>query len=154
MPKVRRIDLYTLNEVIKEISQLRESGYSAGGNWNLSQMCEHLNGTMRIGLDGGLKPFPWILRVTLGNFMFWLFRNRYTRGFNGVSTLPELVPCGLDTEDDTLIDACLETLAEARDRTTPLPPYPVASQPTVEQWQQMMIVHAQHHLEFLKPRNE
>ena len=151
MPKVRRIDLYTLDEVIAEISRLRESGYSTGGNWNLSQMCEHLNGTMRIGLDGGSKPFPWIMRVTLGNFMFWLFRNRYTRGFNGINTLPELEPRELDAEDNALVDQCLTTLAEARDRTAPLPPYPIASQPTVVQWQQMMTVHAQHHLEFLKP---
>ncbi len=151
MPKLRRIDLYSLDEVINEIKRLRESGYETGGNWNLSQLCEHLNGTVRVGLDGSMKPFPWIMRVTLGNFMFWLFRNRYTRGFNGVKTLPDLEPSERESDDQATIDECLTTHMEARDRTDPLPPYPIASQPTVEQWQQMMTVHAQHHLEFLKP---
>ncbi|MEN1679039.1 MAG: DUF1569 domain-containing protein [Planctomycetota bacterium] len=151
MPKIRRVDLDTLDDVIKDIQSLRDRGYSQGGKWNLSQLCEHLTGTMRIGLDGTMKPLPYLARATLGNFVFWLFTRRVSRGIAGIKTMPELEPVDRDDDDQEVISVCLATLQEARDRTEPIPPYALTTSATLDQWRQMMIVHAQHHLEFLKP---
>ena len=152
MPKLRRVDLFTLDDVIADISALRDNGYECGGNWNLSQMCEHLGGTIRIGIDGTMKPLPGVVRVTLGNLMFWLFTRRLTRGFKGIKTLPQLVPSESKSDNDVLIDECLAIMAQARDLTELKHAYPLATSVTVEKWKQMMIVHSQHHLEFLSPR--
>lgn len=152
MPKLRRVDFHTLDEVITDIRNLRDKGYEQGGNWNLSQMCEHLGGTIRIGLDGTMKPLPWILRATVGNLMFWLFTRRLTRGINGIGTLPDLVPAEAESHNEALIDECLATMAEARDTTKLEHPYPLTTSVTLDKWQLMMVVHSQHHLEFLKPK--
>ncbi|TWT97022.1 hypothetical protein Pla108_27990 [Botrimarina colliarenosi] len=151
MPKLRRLKLESLDQVIDEVTRLRDHPYSRGGQWNLSQLCEHLTGTMRIGLDGSVKPFPWLLRATLGNLMFWLFASRVVRGVNGMKTLPQLEPAPSEADDPEAIERCLSTLREARDRREPLPPYPFTTSITNDRWRQMMVVHSQHHLEFLKP---
>lgn len=153
MPKLRRFELHTLNEVIDDITMLRDRGYSRGGNWTLSQVCEHVAETLRVELDGTVKPLPWIVRATVGNLTFWLFTSRTVHGLSGIPTLKQLVPTGTPNQKDDpeKIEDCLRLLAEIRDRTEPIPPYPLATGVTLKKWQLMMVVHAQHHLEFLKP---
>lgn len=152
MPKLRQLRLHTLDEVAADIRRLREGGYEKGGEWSLPQMCEHLTGTMRIGLDGSMKPFPWVLRATLGNAMFWLFVSRTLKPGKGVKTLPQLEPgANIEPDDSEPIDRCLATLAEARDRTEPLPPYPFTTKISNNRWRDMMVAHSEHHLEFLRP---
>ncbi|QDT70156.1 hypothetical protein MalM25_31010 [Planctomycetes bacterium MalM25] len=151
MPKLRRIELRSLDEVIREITDLRDNKYAQGGEWNLSQVCEHLTETVRIELDGAMKPLPWVLRATVGNFVFWLFASRIVHGLSGIPTLPQLVPKPLDADDSGSIERCLDTLHEARDCPALTHTYPLATSVTVDRWREMMTVHAQHHLEFLKP---
>lgn len=45
--KRRSLDFHSADEVITEINRLRESGYQQLGRWNLSQICEHLAGTIQ-----------------------------------------------------------------------------------------------------------
>lgn len=153
MPKLRRFELHTVAEVLQDIRALREQGYERGGNWSLSQVCEHLSGTIRVELDGSIKPMPWVVRATMGNLVFWLFTSRTLHGLSGVPTLKQLVPQPVngDQDDPTKIDECLRLHEEVRDRTAPIPPYPLATGVTLEKWRLMMVVHAQHHLEFLRP---
>ena len=40
--------------------RLRSEGYSATGKWSLSQICEHLTATMRMGLA---VSSSWVLRI-------------------------------------------------------------------------------------------
>lgn len=149
MPKLRRLRYENLSEVADEIARLRDGGYARGGAWSLEAMCDHLTKTMRIGLDGTHKPAPWLLRATIGNLVFWLFASRVLPGLSGVKTLPELVPEGV--VDAGAIDRCLDTLREAIARTAPLPTYPFATSVSLDRWRQMMLVHSEHHLEFLAP---
>lgn len=151
MPKLRRLELRTLDEVIDEITRLSQGSYSQGGNWNLTQVCEHLSDTIRVELDGTIKPLPWILRATVGNLVLWLFASRIVHGISGIPTLATLVPKPREADDPDRIAHCLETHAEARDCPELVHTYPLATSVTADRWREMMTVHAQHHLEFLKP---
>lgn len=149
MPKKRQLDLHSLDQVIAEIESLRDKGYTAHGNWNLSQIGEHLTGTMRIGIDGDEPRLPWAMRKLFGPmFRFFIWRRFMP---SGAGTLPRLQPEELTEDDPEKIDRCLATLAEARDFQGPLPPYPLMDGMTLPMWKDLMIIHAQHHLRFLTP---
>ena len=57
----------------------------------------------------------------------------------------------MDADDPAKIDRLLATLAEARDFTGPLPPYPLMDGLKLDQWKELMTIHAQHHLRRLEP---
>jgi hypothetical protein len=63
----RQLDFRTGEEVLAEIDRLERVGYDRGKNWNLTQICEHLERTMRMGLKDSPFRFPWILRTTVKN---------------------------------------------------------------------------------------
>ena len=146
----RDLTLNSLDDAIAEITRLRDSGYTSTANWNLSQTCEHLTGTMRIGLDGSVPRLPWIQRKVFGAmFRFLIWRRSMPRG---AGTLPELVPNERAEDDPALIETCLATLAESRDFPGPLKPYPLMDGMTLEMWKELMTIHAQHHLRLLEPK--
>lgn len=149
MPKRRPLDLHSLDEVIAEVQRLRDGGYTATGNWNLSQIGEHVSETIRIGLDGDQKRLAWPMRK-LGGVI--LARARRTRTMMaGTPTLPRLKPASGEADDPAKIERLLATLTEARDFAGPLPPYPLSDGLTLDGWKDLMVVHAQHHLRFLEP---
>ena len=63
--KRRKLDFRSAGEVIADIRMLKQAGYKKAGNWNLTQICEHLTGTMAGGMDGFGFRIPWILRATI-----------------------------------------------------------------------------------------
>jgi len=145
------LKLLTFDAVIAELTQLRDAGYQATGNWNLSQTCEHLTKTMRVGLDGDEPRASWLMRKTFGlmlNFVLW--RRSMPAG---VKTIPSLEPPAMAEDDPQLIDLCLATLAESRDFPGPLPRYPLADGMTLDKWKRLQVVHAEHHLRFLLPKS-
>lgn len=150
MAKRRPLDFHSLDEVITEVTRLRDGGYTATGKWNLSQIGDHLVGTMRIGIDGDEPRLPWPMRKVFGLILGYARRSRTMMA--GAPTLPRLTPAPLEAEDPAKIDCLLATLAEARDHAGPLPPYPLCDGLSLDDWKDLMVVHAQHHLRFLEPK--
>ena len=150
MATLRPLDLRSLDEVAAEVTRLRDGGYSPTGNWNLSQTADHLTETMRIGMDGDQPRLPWPVRKMVGLIFRWrVFPKRSMPA--GVGTLPRLTPEPMDADDPAKIDRLLATLAEARDFPGPLPPYPLMDGLKLDQWKELMTIHAQHHLRRLEP---
>jgi hypothetical protein len=163
MPR-RTLNLATLDEVVAEIERLRRDGYSVGGKWNLSQICEHLTATMRMGLDGGQR-MPWLLRKTMGAWLIrsWL-KKRALR--SGLPTLDRLLPqtkrdgaasdaAGNDGADDrAAIETCIATLHEVRDFAGELPPHSMCDAIDLPTYKELCVIHAQHHLGYLLPRTD
>ncbi|MEO1498669.1 MAG: DUF1569 domain-containing protein [Planctomycetota bacterium] len=147
--KKRPLDLRSLDDVIAEVERLRDGGYTPRGKWNLSQICEHLRETIRIGIDGDEPRLSWIQRKVFGAIFFFVFRNRAMMA--GAPTIPRLTPEPMEADDPAMIDACLATLAEARDFPGPIPNYPLMDGITLEKWKDLMVIHSQHHLRFLQP---
>jgi hypothetical protein len=150
MPK-RPLRFENFDQAIAEIERLRDGGYTPSGKWNLSQIGEHLTATMRIGLDGDSKPLPWLLRATvLRGLMEAMIFFRYMP--SGAKAPQEIQPAHRDADDPAVIETCLATLREARDFSGPLPEYPICTGMTLEKWRTLMLVHAAHHLAYLRPQ--
>lgn len=162
MPR-RSLNLATLDDVVAEIERLERGGYTIGGKWNLSQICEHLTATMRMGLDGGQR-MPWLLRKTMGAWLIrsWL-KNRALRA--GLPTLDRLLPrtksdpiaseeaSKTPADDRAAIATCIATLREVRDFAGELPPHSMCDRIDLPTYKELCVIHAQHHLGFLVPKN-
>ena len=148
----RTLDFASADEVIEEINRLRRGGYQKTGNWNLTQVCQHLNGTMTGGMDGFGFRLPWILRATVNKwaFRYTLKTRKLGKGF---PTFKSLKPTETDSgdDDDGLIDQCIECLRRVADFPGPLSDYPLLNEISVDDWRQFMWIHAAHHLGFLIP---
>lgn len=146
----RTLDFHTGDEVIAEIQNLRSSGYTKTKNWNLTQICEHLNATMTGGMDGFGFRLPWILRATI---IKWIFnRMLTTRKMSSGPTMDRLKPKSETGPDDAaIIDDCIARIERAKAFAGPIENYPFLNELKVEDWQQFMWMHAGHHLGFLVP---
>ncbi|QDV80465.1 DUF1569 domain-containing protein [Botrimarina mediterranea] len=148
MPKLRTLRLATLDDAIAEIERLRDHGYTPRGRWSLSQMSDHLTKVMRVGMDGSMPRLPWLARKMVWPLARWtLWRGAMISG----APAPKPVLPAEARDDESAIDRCLATLAEARDRREPIPPYVLLDGLTLDDWKRLMVIHAQHHLRFLEP---
>ena len=151
MPK-RELDFHSGQEIIVELDRLQRNGYQRLGNWSLSQMAEHIDKTIQLTMKGGNFRMPWIIRATIGQYLVnRMIRTR--RGLKGFPAPKPLVPKAPPTEGDdaAIINGLRATLREMDAFEGPLPPYPLCNRMTLENWKQMMCIHAGHHLEFLLP---
>jgi hypothetical protein len=148
MPARRDLRLHSFDEAIAEVQRLRDRGYTPQGKWSLSQACDHLTKTMRVGLDGSMTRMPWLVRKMVWPLSRWvLWRGKMMPGAPAPApVLPSEV-----RDDPAAIELCLATLAEARDRVDPIPPYVLCDGLSLEDWKRLMVIHAQHHLSFLQP---
>ena len=149
--KRRKLDFHRAEEVIAEIEGLRSSGYTKTKNWNLSQVCEHLNGTMKGGMDGFGFRLPWVLRAT---FVKWAFRYALSKRtlLSGAPTFRMLKPkADRAQDDDDVIDECIATLRRAESFDGSLVDYALLDNLSVNEWRDFMWIHAAHHLSFLVP---
>ena len=149
--KRRAIDFHSANEVINDIAVLRDREYDCAGNWNLTQICQHLSGTMDGGMDGFGFRIPWILRATVveWGFRFALKRRKLGSGFPTFKILKPSYSESVD--DDTTIDACIASCRRASEFDGSLKEYALLDNLTVKDWQDFIWIHAAHHLSFLIP---
>jgi len=151
MLHLRKIDFASADEVIGDINDLRTNGYVQTGNWNLTQICQHLAATMDGGMDGFGFRAPYILRATVfrWGFRYALKKRKLGRGF---PTFKMLRPSHHETkDDDNLIDKCIESCLRAADYDEDLSGYPLLNDLSAEDWRAFMWIHAAHHLSFLVP---
>ena len=150
----RTLDFRTLDDAVAEIERLARDGYRRTGKWGLTEICEHLTRTMRLGMDGTGQPLPWIVRKTVGP---WLLRRTIARRrmLAGLPAPPVVQPSPTETperDDPETIARCVATLREAAAFEGPLVRFPLADGVSVTQWRELATVHAAHHLGFLVPQ--
>ena len=150
----RQLDFRTGDDVIKEITLLAREGYMRTGNWTLTQICEHLDKTIVLGMKGAETRLPWILRATIGRwFIASSLRKNRLPSFR-MQTIKELEPgpIDLENEDQSVIGHCMASIEEAKRFAGPLRNYPLANNVRVDDWRRLQWIHAAHHLGFLLPR--
>ena len=150
MAKLRKLKFENFDQIIEDINQLRNSEYDQGGNWNLSQVCEHLSNTILLGIEGG-KPAPWFLRRVMFPVLFrvLIFMGSMP---SGATAPPEIVPPEREADDPESIDNCLRLLAIARDRQEKLPPNPIVAGMSLSNWKKLQLIHSAHHLAFISAK--
>ena len=151
--KRRTVDFRSADEIIRDINLLRAQGYEMTGKWNLTQICQHLTGTMDGGMDGFGFRVPWILRATIieWGYRYALKKRKLGSGF---PTIKILRPTHSDAADnDTLIDACIASCQRVDTFSGSLEDYALLDNLSVDDWRNFMWIHAAHHLSFLIPKD-
>jgi hypothetical protein len=144
-----------LSEIQADVRELVSKGYSKTGQWDLSQMCEHLADWMSFPMVGYPKS-PWfirvllgIMRVTQGKSLYQKF-SKQQRMATGQPTIPETVyAAGADSFKavSRLIDS-VDQLASYRGT---LHPSPLFGELNYDEVVALQLAHCAHHLSFLVP---
>jgi hypothetical protein len=147
----RTLDFFDFDAVLADVERLRRDGYRRAGTWDLPQACDHLTRFMRGSLEGFGFQFPLPFRLA-GRWLF-LGRTLRTRRIpTGVKGPAPLMPPA-DVGGDAAVRAFAETVARVRDHRGDFHPSPLFGRLTPEQWRQIHLIHAAHHLSFLVPND-
>lgn len=145
----RNLTFSTYDELIGEIERLEGSPYRRNGRWSLGQVCRHLNYFQRGSLEGFGFKLPWLVRRFIGKpFLRKLLAGEPMP--KGGRTIPKAVPAETVDEAAEIAEA-KALLARLRDSGGPLHPSPFFGEMTPEEWKEVHLRHAAHHLNFLVP---
>ena len=149
-PKSRNLKFSTIEDVFADIQGLIDQGYTASGNWNVSQCCTHLANWMRYPVDGfpvppiWLRPIFWVMKVTMGQSMK---RKILAEGFSGgMPTAPESVPAADAKTDQQAFDEFKETADRVLSHQGELIPSPLFGPQDIQMLKTVTLLHAEHHL--------
>ena len=147
--KRRSLNYPTFAEMIQDLETLREVGYERTGNWTLSDACNHLALVVEQCMDGFPKNYPWIMR----KMARWLFlkkmlrRQKSTRRFEA----PAFLQPPSEQDDAVAVERLTKAIERFQAHSEDLQPSPIFGKLTKEQWQEIHLWHAEHHLSFLHP---
>ena len=151
----RRVVFENLDEVVGDVRNLLANGYTAGGNWNLSQVCAHLNDWMRFPMDGypraavPIRALLWLMKVTIGRKQLKMI---LVEGFSAQTpTMPQTVHAAESTSDAAAVEQFLETLQRFKDFDGPPAASPVFGELSPDESMRLQLRHCAHHLSFLSP---
>lgn len=147
-PSRRELELADLNAVLAELERLAQQGYTAAGNWNLAQICDHLAYFIEGSLDGFSFRAPWLLRYFIGVPMK---RRILQTGKMGRMPTPQkpLPDPNLNEKQSVrrlklAIERLLHPVSQLHDS-------PFFGPLTPDEWRRLHTIHAAHHLSFLIP---
>lgn len=147
--KRRELEFKTLDEVIADVDRLLANGYEKTGNWSLGQICQHCAIFVRRSMDGfeGFPTPPFLIRLLGPWITWWVLRSKKMP--TGIQVPEPLLPQDKVDEAEE-VRSFREVLARFRDHAGPLCPSPFAGALSREKWTALHLVHAAHHLSFLK----
>ena len=148
-PKQRELHLKTLDDVVLEVRKLHEEGYTMLGDWDLSQICQHLSSSMNKSVEGTLTfKTPLMVR---------LMRPFIRRSVFGSRRIPVGVKAPPGFEFDAIderqaVEALLTAIERVRMHDGPWAGHPVFGKLSTEQWYAFHVIHSQHHLSFVESK--
>ena len=146
----RRLKFSNVDELAAEVRRLRP-GYSQAGNWNLPQICWHLNKTVRFSMQPGATSLP---KSRVERAVQWLTgRIVLTTGRvpTGISAPQRIVPPAEASEES--IDEFLASLSELMAYSGEFGIHPRFGRLSRDQYMRVHFIHSAHHLGFLTPTN-
>lgn len=156
MSERRQLQFDSFDDVIQDITNLQNRGHARVGQWNLSQVCRHLELWMSFLMDGFPKPplpikvMLWMMRVTIGRRML---NDILKSGFKpGGSTMPETVPEADAESEDTSVNSLKETIERLKSYDGPIHPSPLFGSLDGDTAMRLQLAHCAHHLSFLLPQ--
>lgn len=157
MSAVRRsLRFQNLDQVKLEVDRLLAGGYTKTGNWNLSQVCGHLNDWMRFAMDGyPTAPAPirlilWLMKVTTGRRQL---ESALKSGFKDrLPTMPQTVPDPDRASDAESVKQLTDTINRFQTYSGPIVASPLFGPLTPDEALKLQLVHCAHHLSFLNPK--
>jgi len=143
----RELDFRDFDALLADIQRLHEQGYEKAGQWNLGQICKHLSITMEMSLEGFPFKGPWLFRKVIGPFVKpRFFRSRKIKP--GLPAPPTMV-AEPDSDEGQAIEQLKQITTRVREHRGEFQPHPFFEYLSPEQWLQLHLIHAAHHLSFL-----
>ena len=146
----RELHYRNLDELLADAEGLQGGGYRRLGNWSLGRMAKHLAVGMNIGLDGATFRAPLLLRIVARTF----FKKRALRKMTPGFRLPGRIAKHVVPEETSDADG-LDALRLAIRRWTSESqrhPQPFFGPLTPDEWDQLVLRHAEMHMSFLLPK--
>jgi hypothetical protein len=151
-PPRRAIEFSTLDEVVADLNHLLANGYEKAGNWDLAQVCGHLNEWMRYPVEGYPKApkIMWLFKVLFGRSMLKkLLKNK--RFDPGTRTLKATIPqAGGDPV--AAVATLKNTIEKFKNHQGEYFPSPLFGSWTREEATLLQLIHCANHLSYLIPK--
>jgi hypothetical protein len=146
----RKLDFQKWSEVLADVENLGRAGYDRAGNWDLSQIVEHVGEGLRTARQGTDHRAPWIIRKIFGPIVLRrIFRDRRMKA--GIKVPAWWLP-GPAHDESAAINQFRAEVAAFEGITSKTFPHPFFGPLTKQQWNELGLIHAAHHLSFLVPR--
>jgi hypothetical protein len=146
----RRLDFKNWDELLADIDHLRAVGYDRAGQWDLSRILDHVGEGLRTAVHGIDHQGPWIIRKLFGPIILKrIFRQRRMKA--GIKVPDWWLP-GPTHDESAAVDKFRAQLAAFQAMTTTPCPHPFFGPLTKQEWHDLVLIHAAHHLSFLIPR--
>ncbi len=147
----RQLDFQNWHEALTDIDRLRRSGYDRSGNWDLSQVLDHVGEGLRTAMHGFEHRANWAIRRVFGPMVLrGILRKRRMKA--GIKVPQWWLP-GPTHDESAAVDQFRAEIAEFEKMSTTPFPHPFFGQISKQQWQDLVLIHAAHHLSFLIPRS-
>ncbi len=135
-------------EVLDEVRSLSGRPVKQLGNWSLGQICQHLAVATNSAIDGAAFRPPLFVRLFAP-----LMKKRFMKGpMNPGFQLPKngaaMIPGPTETAEGI---AALERAIERLGREPTRKPHGAFGPMTAEEWDQILLRHAEMHLSFIVP---
>lgn len=147
----RKLDFKAWPELLADIDHLRQGHYDRAGNWDLSQILDHVGAGIRTALHGVDHRAAWIIRRFIGPLI--LKRILSQRRMKAGIKVPQWWLPGPGHDESAAVEQFRTEAAAFQGMTTPPFPHPFFGALTKQQWNDLILVHAAHHLSFLIPRS-
>jgi Protein of unknown function (DUF1569) len=147
----RQLDFRTWPDVLGDIDHLHRAHYDRLGNWDLSQTLEHVGEGLRTALRGTNHRAAWIIRRVFGPLV--LKRILSQRRMKAGIKVPQWWLPGPSHDESAAVDQFRSEATAFQQMSTRPFPHPFFGSLTKEQWNDLVLIHAAHHLSFLIPRD-
>ena len=147
MPKRRRVQFASLEDVGRESQALLKSGYQRVGQWSLGTLTDHLGKALVYSCEG--FPRHWsrpVQRILRRLFLKKLLSREQTRW-----RFPAPIGVDLHVSDPDGVASLLDGIERFQRQGSPRSQHPVLGELSREQWLQFHFWHCEHHLSFLLP---
>jgi hypothetical protein len=136
---------------LADVNHLRQAHYDRAGNWDLSQILDHVGEGLRTALHGIDHQAAWIIRRFIGPLI--LKRILSQRRMKAGIKVPQWWLPGPGHDESAAVNQFRAQASEFQGMTTTPFPHPFFGPMTKQQWNDLVLVHAAHHLSFLIPRS-
>lgn len=145
----RTLDYRDFDALLADVANLRTRGYRKLGQWDLSRILEHLGQGIDACVRGVPHQGPWIVRRLVGPFILRsiLKKRRMAAGIK----VPKWWLPGPESDEGEAVDRFNARLAEFRSFRGVPHAHPFFGHLSRDNWEQLILVHAAHHLSFLEP---
>lgn len=146
----RDLRLASLDDAVGEARSLLTAGYERAGNWSMGQVGHHLGTVITLSMNG----FPWRLYWPLTAIFRWMYLGRILRHevIRGRAPAPKFLRPPDAVEDASGVELFAAAVARFGAHEEKLHPSPIFGTLSREQWSEIHLWHAEHHLSFLLPK--